>query len=384
MKHLEIDQLKKYGERRLNAEEMMQAVLHLDECGACFDSLYKMFPALSDRTRKVSPDLLTAGDAEVFHLDYAEHLRPYVDFEADEVTREIVESHSENCSSCARAVRDLREFSDSLRLRHETKKADFANAETSGVTDYRPRRLATENFWRLAVSSIAVLILGSGGWIFWRQSASPNFIVQNQTSNAAPQISANENAFDRQSENLSANREVKTINLPILPREINSANKKSKAIEAENLEPNPAADERLLAALPPDFRVRFQNAVQTQKIELPAFIAELREDGNLRGAPNDEKKLILSPNAQAVRDLRPTFRWRKFAAGGESYVITIYDKDFNQVVVSPVLQATKWQSNVSLERGKIYKWQIKTAGSAETFAARFRILDAKAAAGLRE
>ncbi|MCY7346593.1 MAG: hypothetical protein LH614_10290, partial [Pyrinomonadaceae bacterium] len=186
------------------------------------------------------------------------------------------------------------------------------------------------------------------------------------------------------SENLSANREVKTINLPILPREINSANKKSKAIEAENLEPNPAADERLLAALPPDFRVRFQNAVQTQKIELPAFIAELREDSNLRGAPNDEKKQILSPNAQAVRDLRPTFRWRKFAAAGESYVITIYDKDFNQVVVSPVLQATKWQSNVSLERGKIYKWQIKTAGSAETFAARFRILDAKAAAGLRE
>ena len=116
MKHLEIEQLKKYGERQLNAEEMTLTVSHLGECRACFDAFQQIFPSLSDAAREVSVDNLTADEA-IFHLDYEEHLRPYIDYEIDEVTREIVESHLQNCSFCARAVRELREFSDGLKLR---------------------------------------------------------------------------------------------------------------------------------------------------------------------------------------------------------------------------------------------------------------------------
>lgn len=382
MKHLEIEQLKKYGERRLSGEEMTNVLLHLDGCRACFDSFQTMFPALSDAAREVSLDVLTASDAEVFHLDYDEHLRPFVDYEADEATREIVESHLENCLFCARAVRELREFSGSLHLRR-VKKGDVGQPTFFGGFGSHRRSFSNGNAWLLSLPAITILILGFGGWLLWRQSESPNFIAQNQTSKDAPPVSANENSFDRQTENSLVKPENKRNTLPSAGRGSDSANKKLDAAGDKSGALNALETERLLAALPPDFRVQFQNVLQTQKIKLPAFIAELRADGNLRGGPNDERKPTLSPNAQAVRDLRPTFRWRKFA-DGESYLITIYDKDFNQVAVSPVLQATKWQSNVLLERGKIYKWQVKTAKSAETFAAQFKVLDAEAAAGLRK
>jgi hypothetical protein len=376
MKHLEIEQLKKYGERRLNPEEMTQAVLHLDECGACFESFQTMFPALSDAAREVSLGDLTADDAEIFHLDYDEHLRPYIDYEADEVTREIVESHLENCQFCVRAVRELREFSDSLHLR-EDKKEDADEPTFSGALHHRPRRFTNGNFWRLSLPAIAVLILGIGGWLIWRPSATQTFVAENRTSQNAPQFTANENSFNRLPENSITNQEIKL-------RENDSANKNTNAVADKKRESNETKDELLLATLPPDFRARFQNTVRTQEINLPAFIADLREKSSLRGESNGEKNVIISPDAQAERSLRPTFRWRKFAAAGESYIVTIYDEKFNQISVSPNLRDTKWQSNVPLERGKFYKWQVKTATSSESFAARFKVLDANSAIRVRK
>ena len=381
MKHLEIEQLKKYGERGLSGDEVTQAVLHLDECAACFDSFEKMFPALSDRAREVSPGDLTADDGEVFHLDYDEHLRPYVDFEMDETTREIVESHLQNCLFCERAVRELREFSDSLRLR-QIKKDGFAQPEISGAIGYRLSRFLTGNSTRLILPAMAILILGIGGWLFW-QSETPNPVAEIQTLKDEPKVAANENSFNRQPENLPANLETKRIESANSPREVDSANVKSDSIANENLKPNHTEDERLLAALPPDFRVQFQNAARTQRIKLPAFIAELREETNLRGASGGGKNIVLSPDAQAVKSSQPTFSWRKFAADGENYVVTIYDEDFNPVAISPNLRGAKWQPNVPLKRGKIYRWQVAAGKSSETYAGQFKVLDENALVRLK-
>ena len=359
---------------------MTRVVLHLDDCGACFDSFEKMFPALSDRAREVSLGDLTADDAEIFHLDYDEHLRPYVDFEMDETTREIVESHLRNCLFCERAVRELREFSDSLRLRQIKKDDLHAAPEISSSTGYRLRQFSTGNFLRLTLPAIAILILGVGGWLFWRQSETPNSVAEIQTPKDEPKVAAKVN---RQPENTPADLETKEIESPVTPREINSANVKSNSITNKNLKPNQTEDERLLAALPPDFLISFQNAVRTERIKLPVFIAGLREDGNTRGASGGEKNIALSPDAQAVRSSQPNFSWRKFAADSESYVVTIYDEDFNPVAVSPNLRSAKWQSNVPLKRGKIYKWQVAAEKSAETYAGQFKVLDENALVRLK-
>ena len=377
MKHLEIEQLKKYGERQLKTEEMTQTVFHLGECRACFDSFQQMFPSLSDAAREVSVDNLTADDAEIFHLDYEEHLRPYIDCEIDEVTREIVESHLQNCSFCARAVRELREFSDGLKL-HEIEKDSLAVPMFSQWAGNLPRRFSDGYLPYLFLSAIAILILGFGGWLFWRQSETPTFVAENQTPTDAPKVSENENSFNQLSDNPPTNQEIKENKSLILPPDDNSANKKLKEVGDKIPQSKQSETERLLAALPPDFRAEFQNALQTQKINLPAFIADLRENRNLRGESNNEKDINLSPNAQAVKGVRPTFSWKKFAAAGESYVVTIFDQNFNQIVVSPNLRETQWKSNVILERGKIYKWQVKTEKSANSYSAQFRVLDENA------
>ena len=376
MKHLEAEQLKKYGERRLKPAEMMQTVLHLDECRVCFDSFQAMFPALCDAAKEVSFGDLTADAAEIFHLDYDEHLRPYIDYEADEVTREIVESHLENCQFCVRAVRELREFSDSLHLR-EVEKEDTDESTFSGATDYRLRRFTNGNFWRVFLPVITILILGIGGWLIWRQSATQTFVVENRMSQNVPQAAANENPFNRPPENSAANQEINR-------RENDSANKSPNVGGDKKRESNGTEDELLSAALPPDFRARFRNAVRTQKINLPTFIADLRDKGNLRGESNGEKNVIISPSAQAERSLRPTFKWRKFADDGESYIVTIYDEKFNQISVSPNLRDTKWQPDSLLTRGKVYKWQVKTAVSTESFAAQFKVLAENAIARLKK
>ncbi len=168
------------------------------------------------------------------------------------------------------------------------------------------------------------------------------------------------------------------MELPSAPRELNSANKKNRTIGDKNSGLSPAEGEFSPAALPPDFRAEFENAVRTQKVNLPTFVAELRESGSLRGESSGQKSVSLSPNAQAVKNTRPTFSWQKFAAAGASYVVTIYDKDFNQIAVSPNLQTTKWQSDANLERGKIYKWQVKIDASADSYAAQFKVLDGNA------
>lgn len=374
MKHLGREQLKKYGERRLNAEETSPIILHLDECGACFDSFREMFPALSDAARKVSFDALTADDADIFHLDYEEHLRPFVDGEADAVTREVVASHSANCSFCARAVRDLQEFSDSAALR-EIKKNNSVKAVSSGAFVHHSRRFSTANFWRLSLPAAAILIFGIGGWLFWRHTEPQNFIAENQTPKNAPPVSANRSSSEQPEENLALNRANNQTESLIAPRENHPANVKSNTVEAKHREANQIEDELLLAALPPDFRAKFQNAVRTKKVDLPKFIADLREKSNLRGASNGEKNVILSPNAQAERSTRPVFRWRKFAVDGEGYVVTVYDENFSQVAVSPNLPETKWQPDISLKRGKIYRWQVKSEKIDESYMGSFKVLD---------
>lgn len=377
MKHLEPEQLKKYGERRLSAAETSRIILHLDNCGACFERLRQTSPAVSDAAREVSLDVLTADEAETFHLDYEEHLRPFVDGQADAVIVEIVESHSANCAFCVRAVRELREFGESLRLAPEIETKDFARSP------HHRRGFSIANAGRLFLSAAAILILGIGGWLFWRQTATQNLVAESETPQTAPSVAMNENNFRRQAENPAENREIKEKDLPIVPREDVSINKKTAASDDKNRASKPTKDEILIAALPPNFRLQFQNAVRTQEIKLPAFINDLRENGNLRGESGVEKNSNLAPAAQAVRDLRPVFKWQKFAAA-ESYVVTIYDENFNPVAVSLNLRETKWQSNVPLQRGKIYIWQVRNENSSASYSAQFKVLDANALARLKK
>lgn len=99
----------------------------------------------------------------------------------------------------------------------------------------------------------------------------------------------------------------------------------------------------------------------------------LEADGRLAGADH-------WPPAYRQPD-RPIFRWSELE-GATSYVVEIYDAQFNPAASSPPLRISNWTSP-PLARGQIYSWQIKAIREGQEFIAprppapqaRFKIVD---------
>jgi hypothetical protein len=93
---------------------------------------------------------------------------------------------------------------------------------------------------------------------------------------------------------------------------------------------------------------------------------------------------IVSPVGKVVGTDAPTFRWRSVPGAG-SYVLEVFDQDFNKVASSGELKSTSWQQK--LDRGKTYSWQVTARKDGEILKApqrpqpdaRFRVLDRKTA-----
>ncbi len=352
MEHLSEEKLKKYAKRELSAAEMTVAILHLEDCSACFENLNEI---LATPTATEDSSAFFNETAEQFHLDFDEHLRPFVDKEADEVTREIVENHTQSCAMCARELRDLREFSASLRMR-EIEKAAASKSSFGGSI----RRFLKSRFARtaLAVSILSVFIIGG---IFWlnrgKQSLSDEIrspeISQIQTPltnknveipSPKPELS---NA-DLQSE--TANRKVEVAKTPL---NLNNQTPESLTKQEEN---NDLAE---LQNLPSNIRAKVQTVWQTNKLEFPQFLASLRENPKLRGE-SGELQSVIYPNGEAIRETAPKFSWRKFAASDETYVIEILDENNNSVFTSESLNQTKFKLPINLRRGEIYQWEVRS------------------------
>ena len=75
-------------------------------CDDCYARFTRIQPEPGDETRlpRVSS---SESIEEPFHLDYDQHLVAYVDGTANNIDREIVESHVALCSECAEDLRDL-------------------------------------------------------------------------------------------------------------------------------------------------------------------------------------------------------------------------------------------------------------------------------------
>ena len=114
---------------------------------------------------------------------------------------------------------------------------------------------------------------------------------------------------------------------------------------------------------------------RTEDVELariientPASVLSLRPRGTavLRSNPdNSEPKRIFSligPVGETVLETAPEFRWDK-AAGAESYKITIFDQEFNEVLTATVFD-NRFKPDVTLPPGAKYLWRVaaQTAG----------------------
>lgn len=320
--HLNEIELKNYGESELSPREFLRVQAHFETCEDCTRRLDEMFPNIVEREEALLLEDLADETLRDFHLNYDEHLKPYIYETIDAVEREIVESHVEICSDCREDLRDLLQFHEELEREKEIRELSKPRF-WSQVSEWfsAPNRKAV---W-LAFASI--FVLGGAFLVWFFVSPTTNEIVQNPT---------NTNDFPI---NQTAPNIIQTPNVNQTVPKMNSTN----SVENKNQNTNELPKEIEMAAL-----------------VLPNFLNELRlnENDTLRGN-NDlptQKIVVIAPNGNVIRTSTPVLSWKNIP-NIENYEVSIFDNDFNKIAETENLKGNSWRVP-NLTKGKIYQWEV--------------------------
>lgn len=363
--HLSEQDIKKYVERKLGADELLIFDTHMSECDPCLTKI-------SDRTSvRVSVAAILADDAggRDEHLTY-EQLERYVDGGVDAVDKEIADVHMRVCDTCSDQFYDLRQLRAALDIETES-------AGAAVTPSYYWNKLVASPFLKFAAPAFAAVILGVVIWAAWFLTRTlPNEVAEvvDPTANKTV-ISTNEQPGNINSAEDSSNSNS------ILPPALVSLTDGGTRIELD-------ANGNLKGLNAPQFESRIKAALTTQNIEISAAARELRsKSGILMGDGQPGSPFALTtPVGKIIQSDRPQFRWRPLK-DAESYVVTIYDTNFNKIVGSPTLRQSAWTSAIRLKRGVVYQWHVMAVKDGQEIKspirpapeAKFKILDATAA-----
>jgi hypothetical protein len=137
--------------------------------------------------------------------------------------------------------------------------------------------------------------------------------------------------------------------------------------QATPTNPTPVA---VAANIPSQYQAEVQAAIDSETLHIPAAISgmstgpiQLRSDAQLK--PSAFR--LISPQATAVIEDRPTFRWTPIE--GTTYIVSVYDDQFRPVATSPSLQTAEWHPEKPFARGATYLWEVQAAKGAHTYRA---------------
>ena len=349
----------------------------------CHERLTRILPGAAQHASS-TPFELSDGP---FHLDYEQHLEPYVDGRANDIDREIVESHVALCSKCASDLEDLLEF----KRQPVAAVADEAGTE-SWWTKWWPQVLPANPAWATAVVVIAVFAMAAA--VLWWTTSPASKSVQQAAVTDSPKSDSPAGATEQPSPASSAYAPAKD------PR---------SAADSGTFDSLPAQplvalydaggeiilDQRGrlegLQDLPPDLKETIERTLVARQFRpSPALRGWLTDTNNLRSRSEPQNTFgPLSPMDVVIETDQPTFRWGALESA-QHYVVTVYDDKFRKVSTSDPVSATEWTTPKSLARGVTYSWQITAAKGEETVVspkppapqARFRVLDQRAVAVL--
>ncbi|HET6975962.1 MAG TPA: zf-HC2 domain-containing protein [Pyrinomonadaceae bacterium] len=248
--------------------------------------------------------LLPREQDEPYHLTEAE-LVAYVDGDADDVARELAETHLEVCSECTHAFEKLR--------------VPVVAAQPLVPTPARWGRIAA-----LALLVIGVVLVAL---YFWTR-----------TPQQTPGV------------NHTAGGDVRPENAP-----------SPVASESPNVVSKPVEDESILnrEEISPSLRKAIQSAWTNQRLDAPEFLAQLKGvQGRLLGESSDGVPFpLVGPIGKVVQTRTPTLSW-KALQGAEGYTVLITDDKLEEVASSPRVTDTRWTVPAPLQRGRVYSWQV--------------------------
>ena len=372
--HLSQSQLAGYSGRTLEPQELLAVDGHLASCDVCHNRLTGVLP---DVAKPALGPSLESGEGP-FHLDYDHYLEPYVDGTANDIDREIVDSHVALCSRCAGELSDLLAFKQ----------------QPVAAMTVEPRRSSRWKEWlsqwpllsNAAFATavvIAILVLTMAVVLWTKYPASRTEQASDKQNKEQPSPAPTEQTAEKNSptnENGTA--------LPAPPGEqplvvLNDAGGHVTVNQRGRLEG--------LHDLPPDLRESVEQALATRTLRAsPALTGWSTGAGNLRsGLETGSTFAPLGPTDVVLETDRPTFRWRALD-GANDYTVTIFDASLRQVAASGPVTGTEWTTPNSLARGVTYSWQISALKDGKRVVspkpplpeARFRILDQHAVVAL--
>jgi Putative zinc-finger len=373
--HLSEQLIEQYRRRALSSAALLDVDDHMAACETCRRRLGDE-PRERAAARSLRADLSATG---MTHLDY-ERMAAYVEGELDPIDREIADSHLKLCARCDSELNELRAFATRMAAYPAKEYAPDAppllGEKAPGLWD------GVRAFWRSPAFAIPVRLAGLGlviALLVWATSLkSRNFQLQT--------------ALDQQRrENEKLKQDFQAANASVAElrdqlAQLKSAQSSSSFVVALNDGGGLVTldKEGNVAGAAPPFQQMVKQTLTAQRVETPRTLTELiGKSAVLMGPPNEGHPFaLLGPVGTVVMSDRPTFRWRALG-GADSYVVKIYDADFNEVAVSPRLSETAWSVTRSLERGRTYSWQVTArAGDKEVSSpvkpapeARFMTLD---------
>lgn len=380
--HLSQTQLVAYNDRTLYPDELLTVDTHLASCDECHERLTRMAPAVGRRTAKPAFE----SGQEPFHLDYEQHLEPYVDGKASDIEREIVDSHVAFCSPCAAELRDLVEFKQQPVVA-----ATGEVRTTSRWKHWFPYWSFLPNpAWALAAVAVVVVLVMAV--VFWMTYPTSRRVEQAATLPPTPDQPKQGPETEQPSP--SATVQSERTNPSSDPSPEHAATQPAPPTEQRRIVVYDANGQLVLTQrgrlegledLPPDLRESVERALVTSRLPAsPALSGFYSGASNMRGGdvgPQTEFAPVAPTNVVVESD-RPEFRWRALDAA-QDYTVTIYDSNSRQVATSGPVTGTAWTTPTPLARGVTYSWQISAQKNGEKVVspkpplpeARFKILD---------
>jgi hypothetical protein len=137
--------------------------------------------------------------------------------------------------------------------------------------------------------------------------------------------------------------------------------------------------------LPAGYQQMVKRALAGQDLERSPLLAGLTPtEITPRGGSEESgaKFSLIEPVRTVTLSDRPTFRWARLN-GAASYIVEIYDEQFDLVTASPRVSGQRWTVRQPLKRSGIYYWQVKAIQDGRESVsprpparqAKFRILD---------
>lgn len=363
--HLTARQIEELKARAASPSDLLSAMNHLASCKPCREQLS------SERKTRAGVESLQSDlrRQHARHLSY-EEMAACVDDSLSPADRVVLESHAEICSSCAVELADLRAFKAEMTTYPEIERS------TASAPTFRQKIIAflSADKYRLPVqlataATVLLLCVVVAALLMRKEAAAPQIAEvqhQDEASQEPVKVPATPPA--------APNSEAPTA-------EIAEAIQDGGGVVTMDKGGNVAGIE----SLSPAYQRYVETALKSRRVETPSQLQELiGKTGVLMGGANagPEFKLI-GPVGTLTRTDRPSFRWQSLQ-GATSYVVAVYDSNFNRVASSETQPGTAWSPAVSLKRGETYSWQVTAIKDGKELVspappapdAKFRVLDA--------